>query len=671
MKNILENIKAERQSHHPKHLIALVNIIRPKHPSNANHAIAQINNLIAFMYAYPDLQSSFQQYLSSLFVHYDPLMLYTNSGILSNKGFFSETFEKISFKILPPLTNEGELVFLLNQIFYKKTDYRWVDAVPSTLWIELFQSIGFLQDKTTLSSLSNQRNLLNTALVLAQRVTAIGLEPVMVAKLPYIDNFDSAFLYLSREVNLYVDNFKENPLYYLENEATYQKILKYIADCEFTIYYLRKNKDIYGVSLSLTYLLLRLSQHLQRLKVIFAILQRTDYEHSNQSVIMLLKELVHSENRKYSLRKHFSDNLSFLAFKVVEHTSKTGEHYIATNRKEYAKLLKYACGGGLVVAFLCLLKLSAYNQHFPPFGEAFFYSMNYSIGFIIIHLLHFILATKQPAMTASTIASSLDSEQMSDSFVNPVILIAQIVRSQFISLVGNAMAAFPVAYGLAWAYFYIFGKHIVDSTKASLLVSELHPWDSLALPHAAIAGFFLMTSGLLSGFYDNKVVYDNIPQRLKKQPLLQFLFPKSSLEKLSDYIGQNLGALAGNFYLGIFLGITSTIGKILGLALDIRHITFATGNFALALVCLNHEITLAQVIYTLLGIVMIGIVNVLVSFGLSMGIALKSRNVNFANTHRFFIRILRYFFRQPLAFFFPIKERKELVDDNQMFIPLK
>ncbi len=123
----------------------------------------------------------------------------------------------------------------------------------------------------------------------------------------------------------------------------------------------------------------------------------------------MLKEFVYAENTRYSLRKHFSMNLQLLTFKVIENTSKTGEHYIASDRPAYWKLFGKALGGGIIVAFLCANKTRLYFQHLPIFWEAFFYSLNYAFGFMLIHVLGFIIATKQPAMTASTIAANLSN----------------------------------------------------------------------------------------------------------------------------------------------------------------------------------------------------------------------------------------------------------------------
>jgi Site-specific recombinase len=45
------------------------------------------------------------------------------------------------------------------------------------------------------------------------------------------------------------------------------------------------------------------------------------------------------------------------------------------------------------------------------FSHAFMYAMNYAMGFIMIYLMGFTLATKQPAMTAATMAKVLSDEE--------------------------------------------------------------------------------------------------------------------------------------------------------------------------------------------------------------------------------------------------------------------
>jgi site-specific recombinase len=665
--NLVERFKTQHQErkYSEKLLIELAKSLRPSTWKSSQYTIERFQALLNFLETDTDFRNALKKHIEEICLANNPLVLLTDVGVMGSKGFVAELSERISYKILPPLMPPYELRTTLDEIFHKKNDFEWVWAIPNDLWAKFVKILDLFADAKIQEYWLNE--MLNAIVVLSQRVTALGLEPEIIAKLPDMDDLTSPFLTLSREITHFVENYKNNVAYRNQNEEDYKHILVMIRQCEESINRLNKDKNKYGVGLRITYFILRLTQNIERLKVILHLLKATQSERKISIGVDLFKEMVFAENKKYSVRKHLSDNLGFLAYKVVEHTSKTGEHYITSNRKEYVKLFLYALGGGFIVAFLCIFKARIGNQHFAPFWEAFLFAMNYSLGFILIHILHFTLATKQPAMTASTIAQTLGSWQEEnphhrsrDKKLQEVApLIARLVRSQFISLVGNVVMVFPVAYGLTLGYEYFFDDSVVEVTKAQKMIAELQPFTSAALPHAAIAGIFLMTSGLIAGYYDNKVVYDNIPERMRRYSFLRKILPKRVFLRLVDYLEKNLGALAGNFYLGLFLGFMGNIGKILGLNLDIRHITFAAGNFALALFTLKNEVEIATILYTILGIFLIGMVNVTVSFGLSVVVALKSRNITFTETRRLTLFILKTFWKNPWQFLFPFENKKQ------------
>ena len=85
------------------------------------------------------------------------------------------------------------------------------------------------------------------------------------------------------------------------------------------------------------------------------------------------------------------------------------------------------------------------------------------------------------------------------------------------------------------------------------------------------------------------------------------------------YAESETGALVGNVALGFCLGSLSAPGVVLGLPLDIRHVTFASGN-------LGHVLRLM----CLLGIALIGIANLVTSFGLALWLAMRARGLGYA-----------------------------------------
>ncbi|SEI54843.1 Site-specific recombinase [Dyadobacter koreensis] len=590
--------------------------------------------------------------------------LLTEAEIGSNKGFFSDASTRLSYKFLPPVDDPVELRTQFDNFFDDKKDYHWVQAIPDENWYHFFADI-FREISPALAKYI-ERELLNSILVLAQRAANLGIEPEVVSKIPRIDDLDSPFLGLNREVMLYVEKTLNQYNYNEEGrDSDYKHILVMISQCKTQVSYIYKHKDVFGISLQLTYMMRQLEQYLKRLSQLLELLQTDDKQRQWMIVTDLFKEFVYAENTKYSLRKHFSINLQLLTFKVIENTSKTGEHYISSDRSGYWRLFRKALGGGIIVGLLCCNKTRLYFQHLPIFWEAFFYSLNYSIGFMIIHILGFIIATKQPAMTASTIAANLSNNGQNPNWLETTTqLLIRLVRSQFISLVGNASIAFPVAYGLDWIYFYFNGFHIADPAKAHKLIGELNAWESLAIPHAALAGVYLMISGLIAGYYENKWIYNKFSLRLINHPGLIRILGQKRLNRAANYFEHNFGALAGNFALGVFLGSTSAIGFTFGLPLDIRHITFASGNFGIAFAGLNSHISTDLWINSVIGITCIGIMNVLVSFGLSIAFALKSRNAKFSEVKSLLGNLSWQFFHHGSAFFFPVtvsvKENDEL-----------
>lgn len=654
----LDIIQGLKENHDPasaEGLIQIVNVIRPP-KKNLNQASENLKNLILVLQKHSWEKEALKLYFNH-FLHSRHLVpLFTNSGILTNKGFFTEAAERINSRILPRAYEDSDHTGTFNEIFHKSWDYQWINEIPNELWITLFRELGLkeVDDLDPADEVFGQ--LINSILVLSQRVGVLGLEQAILSKLPELEEYDSPFMVQNKDTFAYLDNIQTRDDFdRTDQNPDYKQILVMLNQCSDFSLLIRKNKRKFGADLYLTYLLSRLNQNIDRLRTLLKLVVTSSEKTSFRIELELFKNLVQSENKKDSLTEHFENNIKSLAFQVTEHAGKTGEHYIANNTREWWNMLFSSMGGGFIVGFLSIIKVLIYYLRLPLFGEAVFYSMNYSLGFIGIHISHSTLATKQPAMTASKLAAALDetTETKSEALQNLAEVVVKLSRSQFIAFVGNVLIAFPVAFLIASAYNYFSGAQIAGPEKALKLIHELDPFESYAIFHAGIAGVFLFLAGLISGYYDNKCIYNKIPQRIRNHKFLNRFLGKSKTIKFSQYLDENLGNLAGNFFLGIFLGSMGTIGIILGLPLDIRHITFASANFGLAFVSVGDQLSQYEIGITILGIVCIGMMNFLVSFSLAIFVATKSRGVSFNQRNELFKILLGWFALKPWQFFFP------------------
>jgi site-specific recombinase len=104
------------------------------------------------------------------------------------------------------------------------------------------------------------------------------------------------------------------------------------------------------------------------------------------------------------------------------------------------------------------------------------------------------------------------------------------------------------------------------------------------------------------------------------------------------------------------LGSTGVIGIILGLPLDIRHIAFSSANIGYAVLGFDFELPLKAVLWGALGVALIGMTNLAVSFALALRTALRARRVEFEHWMPLLGAIWRRFRQHPRSFLLPPRE---------------
>ncbi len=543
-------------------------------------------------------------------------------GINSNRGFFPETARRLKHKILPPNSSENELSHFIVFVFNKPTDYVWLEKVNYSSWESIINLIDTSQFSIKSEKLTHQIH--NAIIILCHRLTAIGIDPYLANKLPEIDDINSPFFELNNQVPLFIKRYLTNNGIGVSDDE-FELVIRTITKAEQSFIILQAKKDEIGTSLHLTFLVKRAQQHVNRIKLLLNLFIAKQAANRVLTVSLLITELVRAEHTKNRVGQFIKENTNLLAYRIVSHTSQKGEHYIGFSKHENYELFKSAIGGGLVVVFLVYVKHFIHHLHLSLFFEGFLFGLNYAIGFVFMHLVHFTLATKQPAMTASYIAESIDNNMGLNNKPWPVF--KQIMRSQFISLIGNLIIVLPLCFIIAWLVNHYFNYSIFNYTESKSHMMSNHPLYSASLIYAFITGIFLSLSGIVIGYIDNKVVYSEIPARIIKHPKIVKLYNLEKRQRIATFTEKNLGAIIGNVFLGFCLGTAGNIGKFIGIPFDIRHVTISAGNFGIALGS-DNAYHLELILTVFICILFIGLINIASSFLISFVLACRSRNLS-------------------------------------------
>ena len=626
------------------YLIGLINKVRPDSSKDIPQASLRFKAMLYQMTQDRSSLFSLRKALLSQFLKTNIVNALTESGITSNRGFGQEITGKILHKILPELQTPDNFLYVINKIFYKKTDHVWVEGLENDLWIQFFEVLG-IQINMTEPALIKQ--LESSLQILSYRITVLGLEKDITQRCENVTNAGYAFL----EQNRLVNNF----LLHAQNSGNQQLLLTNITEildlCNQHIQKVKDQRHVYGTSLAQTYIITRLQQQIDRLFIILDVLDG-DNSFNTQRFVDYFKMVVNNENKKNSIREFLSENTGYLAYQIAEHGGRTGEKFITTTRKEFFQMFRSAMGGGFIISFIGIIKNLLGKVPMAPFWHGFLNSTNYSLGFILIQDTGSTLATKQPAYTANNVASSFDVQKVGEQpdLRNLAITVGKVSRTQLASFTGNLIIVFPLTYLLAWAFFAATGVKIASGEAAHKLLLGQQPFHSFAWLYACFTGFFLFASGIIAGYVENYVVYGKISERLRNLSSFKNRFTEKRRYKIIHYIENNLGSLVGNISLGFFLGMASFIGDTFGIPFDIRHITIAAANAAIGFFGIDHLISPAELWYTIFGVFGIGFLNFGVSFGLAFIVAVKSRGIHLKDYPQFLNILWKYFKKYPRDF---------------------
>ena len=635
----------------------LVAVIRPKDRHDGG-AAERYEFMLACLEADAELLAVFRSRVMHFIATRRLVTFFTDSGILPGTGFFSEWWRILGHRLLPEAPDERRLKDCLHVIYDRSDDWRWQEMIPLELSRRYWALLAPADELRSVDWRGISEQIHDAVLLLAHRVSGLGVEGELMRASPSFDDDLPCFVALSAEALDFVNALRaalDDPASPSDDGSQ----LLVIADqCQSTLQRIRKRALTVGTSLHLSYLLTRSEQCLERLRELVTMLTASQASTERGKAIGAWAEFARSaylaENRRNSLSHYMAQLSKLLAVRVTENAARSGEHYICETRSDYGQMWRSAAGAGVLIGCMALLKIFASGLHAPLFVEAVLFSLIYGLGFVAIYLLGMTVATKQPAMTAQTLAGLLGDVRATRQaeLERLVDVVAAVCRSQLAAIAGNVMVALPIAILVGLGLSQWLGHPVIALEKGAHLLADLDPL-SWAIPHAAIAGFYLFLSGLITGYFDNQAAYSDVGTRIARLRWLRGLLGGARAIRVGAYIQDHLGGIMGNFLFGCMLGSTGDIGKMIGLPLDIRHIAFSSANLGYAFISFQFELPLKVILWAALGIALIGMTNLAVSFALALRTALGARGIHFEHWGPLLRAIWRRFRHEPRSFLLP------------------
>ncbi len=564
------------------------------------------------------------------------LQLFARAGLPAEHRFISEAAERTARSLLPTPPDDGDVAVLLHRLFPNSGAVDWLDEVMPALLVDLFDVCAggdsaswFVRQRAEAASA--------TALV-ALRAASMGLEDDVRARTDGGDPSRSPFLALTR-------------LGVQVADADSGRWHEVIAACRKSLLDVEDHLERAGVSVDLVFRLEFIGKMLERIEKLLPVArgEATGLE-ATRLFCALLREAVDDTSLSALLRT----NIRLLARRIIERAGETGEHYITESRAEYHKMMASAAGGGGLTAITMVIKVLISGAHLPLFFEGLFASLNYSLSFLLMHALGFTLATKQPAMTAATMAASVEEGERQGTHDRLVDLVARTSRSQLAAAIGNVGMVLPAALAVHFAWLYTFGAPLASEQKARAIVASLTPIGGGTLFFAAFTGVLLWGSSIAAGWLDNWFVYRRLPEAIAAHRGVRRIFGVKRAQKIARGVARNASAVGGNVSLGFALGMTPVLAAFFGLPLDVRHVTLSTGALVFAGCTLGpYEAATRPMAEAVIGILCIGVLNFGVSFALALIVALRARAVARKSLAGLGFAVVKRMFRAPLSFIRP------------------
>lgn len=608
-------------------LIRLLQWIRGS-DGDASASVARVRLFLDAAQALPRWHDRWRAWWQKFIGTVDATPLLADFGFAPRTAFLSEFGHRLRRKLLPGTPETTDLSDLFGLLFSGRDDAAWLRALDTAtlerLQRELF-SAPPESDNAHAASLTFGHHVLMDALMFSvSQVGATGFASEIRIRMSDSARAARPFHALPAQFEAFRQAVTTSGPYSEVALQAADALREQLDACRHAAYTVYGHLEEHGVSVGIVFRLRQLRERVVRIKELLDCLQS---KQPAQTTARLLARLVQVGQESRSLRNLVASSSHLTAAKVAERSAETGEHYITRNAAEYRDMLGKAAGGGAVIAVTTWVKFGLYALGLSAFWGGFAAGLNYAASFILVQLLHWTVATKQPAVTAPAMAAKLKDVQAPEAVESFVDEVAHLLRSQIAAIIGNLGMVVPVVLLTGWLMQLALGQPVLDAAHARHVLSDLHLLGPTVF-FAAFTGVLLFASSIVAGWVENWFVYYRLDSAMAHNPRFTAMLGPERAVRWARFTRANISGFASNASLGMMLGLVPAFAAFFGVGLEVRHVTLSAGQISAAVVALGLDVLREPGLWwAVASIAVIGPLNLGVSFYLAFRLALAAHNV--------------------------------------------
>jgi site-specific recombinase len=647
-------------------LVELLSWVRG-HGHDTAACLDRVRLLLDAAAARPELVGRWQAWWRVFRRDVDIAPMLADFGFAPRTAFLSEFGHRLRRKVLPGTPETTDLAELFGQLLPTEFDRLWLLALPPAL-LERVQTVLFGHDTPQVTPTDPDdpdgwdRTLLDALTFCVGQVSATGFAAEVRVRMSADARRARTFHQLPSQFEaLKLAVATHGPLS-TEAQHAASALRHQLQACHRAAHSVYAHLDQHGISVGIVFRLQQLRHRIQRIDDLLQCLQSP---HRAQAAAHLLAQLVQVQQDSQSLRALVASSTHLTAAKVAERGAENGEHYITRNRAEYRAMLKQAAGGGAVIGFTTWGKFLLYGLALSPFWMGFAAGVNYALSFVLVQLLHWTVATKQPAVTAPAMVAKLKDIRQPGAVRGFVDEVTHLFRSQIAAILGNLALVVPVVVVLSQGLAVLTGQPMITPEQAHHVLHDMDVLGPTVL-FAAFTGVLLFASSIVAGWSENWFVLHRLDSALAHNPGVTRWLGAARALRWARFLRANVSGFAANISLGLMLGVIPVVLAFFGLGLEVRHVTLSAGQVAAAVVTLGPQSLLSSGFWlAVAGVVLVGPINLGVSFYLAFRLALRAQAISDVNRQRIAAAIRGRIRHAPLSFLRPPPENAGVAEGDE------